>query len=360
MIKKILLTGASGEVGYEAFKELLKRKDQYDIRILNLDNKRERKIFEPYLDQIEVVWGDIRNPNDVCLAVEGVDAVLHVAGIIPPLADEHPALAHEVNVGGTRNILAAIQAQNPQPKMIYTSSISVYGDRLENPHISLGDSLQPSDGDEYARTKMEAEELIRQAGVPWTIFRLCGILTSRLKIQPLMFHMPLGTALEWCHRSDVGYALVEALEHEELLGRIFNLGGGERCQIKAKDFVYKMFSLYGLKPAALPAHAFAIKNFHSGYYTDGDELEALLHFQNHTLDGYFEAVMRQISAVQRFFVRLIPAWAVRKYFVRLSEPLQAIRENNRKLIARFYGSRRNFEILVREIQKSVRPMPDSV
>lgn len=360
MKKKILLTGASGEVGYEVFKELQRRESHYTICLLCLNNKRERKLFAPYLDTIEVVWGDLRNLSDVRQAVEGVDAVIHVGGIIPPRADEYPSLAREVNVGGTENVVSAIQARNPSPTLVYTSSIAVYGDRLMNPNISVGDPLAPSVGDEYAKTKINAEEIIQGANLPWTIFRLCGVLTSRLKIQPLMFHMPLGTALEWCHRSDVGYALVEALEHEEVLGRIFNLGGGERCRIKAKEFVYKMISLYGLKPSALPIYAFATKNFHSGYYADGNQLENLLHFQNHSLDGYFRTVRSQISALQRFFVRLVPTWVAQKYFMRLSEPLQAIRENNRKLVRRFYGSRHDFEVLVKKVQKTAHPMPDSI
>ena len=346
MKKTVLLTGASGEVGYEAFKELLKRKDKYKIRLLCLDNKQERKLFEPYADEAELIWGDLRNPDRVNLAATGVDAVIHVGAIIPPVADENPDLARAVNVEGTRNILSAIQEQSPRPKIVYTSSISVYGDRVENPYIRVGDSLNPSVGDEYAKTKIEAETLIQESDLSWAIFRLCGILTSRLKIQPLMFHMPLKTALEWCHRADAGYALVEALEHEEVWGKIFNLGGGEHCRIEAKDFVVKMFSFYGLKPASLPARAFATKNFHSGYYADGDELEEILRFQRSTLERYFETVRKQISAAQRFFVGLIPSWATRKYFENLSEPLQAIRENNRELIVRFYGSRRKFEALL--------------
>mgnify|MGYP002640177407 CR=1 FL=1 len=347
MKKQILLTGASGEVGFEAFKELLRREDHYKIRILSLDHPVERKLFKPYLDQVDIVWGDLRNPDDVRQAVAGVDAVLHIAALIPPLADHQPELAWQVNVGGTRSLLAAMQAQNPAPRLIYTSSISVYGDRLANPDIRVGDPLIPSDGDEYAKTKIEAEQLIQNSSLQWTILRLCGILTKNLKIQPLMFHMPLNTALEWCHACDAGYALVQALENDFVCGEIFNLGGGKQCRVSAREFIEEVLPLYGLERSVLPEHAFAIQNFHSGNYIDGDELEHLLKFRRKTLIDYYDTASLRVSPVQRFLVGRIPKAIVRNYLARISEPLKSIRENNARLIERYYGSRQIFEKLVR-------------
>ena len=273
--KRYYLTGASGAVGIEAFKELLRKNGRYRTRILSLDNHSERKLFKPYQDQIEIIWGDIRDQRVAETAVNETDVVLHVAGIIPPIADQNPELAREVNVLGTRNLVNAVRKQLKPTKFIFTSSISVYGDRLRNPDINVTDPLNPSDGDEYAQTKIEAENIIKSSGIKWSIFRLCGILVERMKIQPLMFHMPLGTALEWCHPSDVGYALVEAIDHNSILGKIYNLGGGEKCRIKAKDFIKVMFQAWGLEPEILPDYAFAIQNFHSGYYQDSSELNGI-------------------------------------------------------------------------------------
>ncbi len=86
----VLLTGASGEVGIETFKELLRRRERYDIRILSLDRKVEQQLFKPYRDQVDIIWGDLRNPEDVKKAVDGADAVIHAAAVIPPDADHHP------------------------------------------------------------------------------------------------------------------------------------------------------------------------------------------------------------------------------------------------------------------------------
>jgi nucleoside-diphosphate-sugar epimerase len=343
---RILLTGASGAVGFEAFKELLQRNQRYKVRILSLDSLVERRFFKPFRDKIEIIWGDIRDQKVVETAVNGTDVVLHVAGIIPPLADHKPELALDVNVFGTRNLVDAIRKQLKPPKLIFTSSISVYGDRLSNPDIYVSDPLNPSEGDEYAKTKIEAENIIKNSGIRWSIFRLCGILVERLKIQPLMFHMPLGTALEWCHPLDVGYALVEAIEHDSLLGNIYNLGGGEACRIKAKDFLKVMFPVWGLDSEILPEYAFATQNFHSGYYRDCSELNGILHFQRKTLEGYIDEVRKQISPIQRIIVMSIPNVLIRNYLLHMSAPLKAVKENNEVLIRRYYGSREKFNDLV--------------
>jgi len=349
MKQTVLLTGASGEVGFETFKELINRRDRYDIRILSLDRKIEHNLFEPYKNQVDIVWGDIRNPDDVKKAVQGTDAVIHAAALIPPAADHNPALAWEVNVRGTKNLLAAMNEQGPVPRLVYTSSIAVYGDRVRNPEIYVGDPLQPSLGDEYAKTKIEAEKLIQRSGLKWTILRLCGILTSKLRIQPLMFHMPLDTALEWCHSSDAGYALAEAIECDRLFGRIFNLGGGKHCRTKARDFIRNMLPLFGVKSTTIPEHAFATQNFHSGDYADGDELDHLLKFRRKTLKDYYDAIKRSISPVQRYLVGFVPSAIVRNYMLRMSDPLKAIQDDDPVLIDRFYGTRQAFDKLVREV-----------
>lgn len=342
-MKKVLLTGASGAVGFQVMKELLRRKDRYQVRVFSLDLPNERKLFKPYQDEVEIVWGDLRKPQVVCQAVAGVEVVLHVAGIIPPTADLYPDLAWAVNVDGTRNLVAACRQQPTSPKILFTSSVSVYGDRIENPGIMVGDPLNPSEGDEYARTKIAAEEIIQNSDLPYVIFRLCGILVRRLKIQPLMFHMPLETALEWCHDSDTGYALVQAIEEESLQGRVFNLGGGERCRTKARDFLKLMFPLWGLDAGILPDYAFATRNFHSGYYLDGDELDLILRFRRKTLQDYLRTMGECVSPLQRIAVRMIPKSIVRGWMLKMSEPLQAIRQKNDRLVRRFYGSKEIFE-----------------
>jgi len=342
MRKRVLLTGASGVVGFEVFKELLNRKDAYSIRVLNIDSKFERQLFQPYQQNIEIIWGDIRDAACVTKALKDVNAVVHAAGIIPPLADLNPKLACEVNVEGTKNIVEGIKAQPVPPNLLFTSSISVYGDRIEQPYIGVDDPLVPSDGDEYAQTKIEAENIIIASGIRYSIFRLCGILAKGFKIQPLMFHMPLNTSLEWCYPSDVGYALTQAIDEEGVINGVYNLGGGEECRIVARDFLQKMFAIWGLDASILPDYAFAVQNFHSGFYRDGYKLNRILGFRSKTLQDYLEMVRDKVSPNRRKLIRMVPRSIVRQVLLRMSEPLRAIRENDDLLIKRFYGSRNKF------------------
>ena len=351
MQKKVLLTGASGTVGFEVLKELLRR-DQYAIRILSLDRGYERQLFSQYQDNLEVVWGDIRNFQDVRKAVNGtgVDYIIHTAGIIPPLSEEKPALTQDVNVGGTENIIRAISQEDNPPKLFFTSSISVYGDRINNPYITIEDPINPSKDDVYAKSKVDAEGIINNSGLDWSIFRLCGVLANKLRIQPLMFHMPLDTALEWCHPEDVGFALVEAIKYPSLLRSIFNLGGGEKCRIKAGEFLKEVFNIWGLDVRVLPRYAFAIQNFHSGYYADSFHLNDILNFQKRNLQDYYNQVRSKVSPLQKFFIRLVPKNVVKQWLLGMSEPLNAIKKNNEALIERFYGSRRKFRELMMDAE----------
>ena len=87
MKKHILLTGATGTVGKEALKQLCE-KSQYDISVLGRDSSRNRKILEPYLDKITLIGIDLSKPNQIGKLEGSYDVVIHLAAVIPPIADE--------------------------------------------------------------------------------------------------------------------------------------------------------------------------------------------------------------------------------------------------------------------------------
>jgi len=290
---KILLTGAFGNVGLSTLKELIKK--DYKVRVFEVNNKKNRNIAKNFKDKIGIIWGDLRNKEDVNKAVQNQDIVIHLAAIIPPLADVNPSLAESVNVGGTRHILDSIKKQIHKPKLIFTSSIAVYGDRLYDPMIEVTDPLVPSKEDYYAITKISAEKLIRESGVDFAIFRLTYISSiEKLNLDPLMFHMPLDTSLEICDTKDVGLALVNAIECDEIWGETFNLAGGEQCRITYREHLNDMMELFGLGRNFLPDEAFAEKDFHCGFMNTV-ESQKFLNYQKHTLEDYYGEVKRKIG-----------------------------------------------------------------
>ena len=88
---RILLTGAFGNVGLSVLKELLDR--DHDIRILEIKNRKNLRISRKIQKDVEIIWGDITNKLDVEKAVKSRDVIIHLAAIIPPLADRLPELA---------------------------------------------------------------------------------------------------------------------------------------------------------------------------------------------------------------------------------------------------------------------------
>ncbi len=287
--EKILLTGASGAVGRQVLKQLVDSK-LYDVMVFDRKTRASMRLFNRYKKKIKLIYGDISNVDDLKPATGGVSAVIHLAAIIPPLADNNPELAYRVNVKGTKNLIESLRKNSENPFFLYASSVSVYGDRVDNPMIRIGDPLNPSDGDEYARTKIQAEEIIRNSGLKWSIFRLSAIMgVNNHKVSGLMFHMPLSTPMEITTPGDTARAFVNALNaREHLKSKVFNLGGGKECRILYSDFLSRSFNLFGLGKLNFPKYAFARRNFHCGYYEDGDDLNDILDFRQDNIESYFQ------------------------------------------------------------------------
>ena len=290
---KVLLTGAFGNVGKSAAEEIHKK--GYDLKMFDIPTKANLKLSKKYKKYGEIFWGDLRDKAAVNEAVENVDVVVHVAAIIPPLADKKPDFAKSINVDGTANIVEAMEKNKRPSKIIYTSSIAVYGDRRKNPFIKVTDALNPNDDDEYAKQKIMAEKIIRDSKLSWTIFRLTYIVSpEKLEMDPLMFKMPLDTKIEICHTKDVGKALANAIENDAIHGKTLNIAGGERCRISYKDYLDRMTEIFGLGKDFLPPEAFATSDFHCGYM-DTEESQRLLNYQTLSLEDYFNEVKRKIG-----------------------------------------------------------------
>ncbi|MBY9021431.1 MAG: NAD(P)-dependent oxidoreductase [Candidatus Lokiarchaeota archaeon] len=312
---KVLLTGAFGNVGLSTLGFLLEK--DYNIRVFEVYNKKNRKIAKKFNNRIEIIWGDLRNKEEVNNAVRNQDIVIHLAAIIPPLADNNPSLAESVNIGGTKNILDAMKSLEPKPKLIFTSSVAVYGDRRYNPMIEVSDPLAPSKGDYYALTKISAERLVRESGIEFAIFRLTYITSiDKLNMDPLMFHMPLDTSIEICDTKDVGLALVNAITCDEVWGETFNIAGGKKCRITYREYLNDMMDIFGLGRNFLPEEGFAEKDFHCGYMNT-DKSENLLKYQKHTLEDYYGEVKRKIGPKKHFMPAI--KWMIRLNLLKKSE-----------------------------------------
>ena len=343
MKPKVLLTGAGGNIGYATLQELLKT-NKYDITVFDLKSGRNKRKLKPLKDKIRIIYGDISEKRDLLPAIIDQDYIIHLAAVIPPFADDYPPIAYKVNTLGTQNLVELAEMFAPNAFLIYSSSVAIYGDRLDNPYIKTSDRLKPSEGDQYAKTKILAEKIIRKSKLTWTIFRLSAIFgIKNHKIGKILFHMPLETPMEITTVDDTARAFVKALEHkDDLTGKIFNLGGGEKCRILYREFLERSFRIYGLGKLDFPPEAFARANFHCGYYADGDILENILHFRHDTIESYFEQVEKGIGKTQKILTRSVHK-TVKNILLKKSEPMKALKEKNHEMIRRFFGKKANLQ-----------------
>lgn len=331
----VLLTGAAGTVGSQVLAQLCER-DDCRLTVFERDTKEIRKRLAPYSQQARCEFGDITDADQVAAICGGVDAVIHLAALIPPAADHQPDLANRINVGGTANLVQGLEARSPNAFFLYSSSISVYGDRLTNPDIRVGDPLCPSEGDEYAKTKIAAESVVQGSSLDWSIFRLTAIMGGH-QASPLMFDMPLATCIEIATPGDTARAFVKALDHRaELTGRIFNLGGGAACRMTYADFLNRSFEIMGLGKVRFPEGAFATRNFHCGNYADGDELNQILDFRRDNINNHFTAYDHSIPGWRKLAARLFRRPII-SHLLRRSAPWQAWRGKGPGF-RRFFGS----------------------
>ena len=172
-----LVTGGSGYFGSLLVQRLLAA--GHHVRVLDLNDVDDRP------SSVEFVRGDIRNPQTVARAVDGVDVVFNNVAQVPLAKDEE--LLRTVNVDGTMLLLSACRAAGVS-KVVHTSSSAVFGVPRTNPVLP---STVPSPVEAYGHAKLAAEWACLDAvrnGLDVTIVRPRTILGhGRLGIFGILF-----------------------------------------------------------------------------------------------------------------------------------------------------------------------------
>jgi nucleoside-diphosphate-sugar epimerase len=292
----VLLTGAAGNLGREALAALLGR--GHRVRTFELHTAHNRKILAPYASKVENVWGDLESPSDVARAVDGVDGIVHDAAITMPRSELAPERAERVNVGGTHNLLNAARASARAPRIVYASSMSVFGTTQPAlaPPRRANDATQPFN--HYSAHKLACEKLVRESGLPFCILRIAmspplapeGGDPEHLRF---LFAYALDSRVEYVHPRDVGVAQANALDSEAALGKVLLIGGGKRCQITTRELINGLFERVGV--GALPEEAFGPEPMFADWL-DTDESQRLLAYQAHTYDDALDEIARKLGA----------------------------------------------------------------
>jgi len=169
---RVLVTGSSGRVGALVAAEVRSR--DWGLRVL----QRGQTAPLPTASDIEVFRGSVTDPDLVRNAVRGVDAVCHLAALMPP--NENEAL-FEANVRGTFNVLEAIRTAEHPPRLVFASSDATYGTGLSRrPYPApIGEDVPPRPTNLYGVTKVLGEEMVRRYvdlyGLRAAILRYCWV-----------------------------------------------------------------------------------------------------------------------------------------------------------------------------------------
>ncbi|MBE6748008.1 MAG: NAD(P)-dependent oxidoreductase [Ruminococcaceae bacterium] len=307
--KTVFLTGSSGTMGFQGFKELYAKKDQYDIVLLNRGSQKNKDKFKAYENDpsVKLVWGDLTNYEDVLECVTGSDYVLHVGGMVSPAADYYPVKTQKTNVTAAQNIVNAVKAQPNADdiKVVYIGTVAETGDRNAPIHWGrTGDPLKVSVYDHYAISKIKAEAVFAESGLKhWVSLRQSGILYPAIlkNLEPIMYHVPINGMLEWATVEDSGRLLANVCGDdipEEFWRRFYNIGSGEEYRITNYEFEELLLGTLGLgSPKKLfDPYWFTTRNFHGQWYYDGDELEKYCHFRaNIPVKQYFKSMMDKVE-----------------------------------------------------------------
>ncbi len=169
-----LVTGGAGFIGSHLAERLLT--DGHDVRVLDdFSSGVEGNLgFAPAGSggRLEVMRGDVSDPEVAGRAVRGVACVYHQAAIPSvPRSIDNPAATHRANVTGTVNLLIAARDAGVR-RFIYASSSSVYGDTPTLPQLQ---SMTPAPLSPYAISKLSAEHYAR------VFHRIYGLPTIGLR-----------------------------------------------------------------------------------------------------------------------------------------------------------------------------------
>ena len=248
---KVLVTGAGGFIGSHLV-ELLVR-EGHSVRALTRYTSGNRKgnlelLPHEITDEVEVYPADLRDPEAVSKAVEGIDTVFHLGAIISiPYSYQHPEETIAVNVNGTLNVLQAMRQHDTRRGVIVSTS-EVYGSAKYVP-IDEKHPLQPQSP--YAASKISAEAISisfqRSFKTPVVIvrpFNTYGPRQSARAVIPTIISQALTrevvslgaihTVRDYTYAADTARGLMLAgmsQNSDSALGEVINLGTGHSITI---------------------------------------------------------------------------------------------------------------------------------
>jgi CDP-paratose 2-epimerase len=188
---RVLVTGGCGFLGTNLAAALKARGDEVVVfdNLMRRGSERNRDWLEG-LGGIELVRGDVREPDGLLAAADGCDAILHLAAQVAVTTSVvDPRTDFEVNALGTLNVLEAARASGRSPAVLFASTNKVYGGMEDLSIVEDGDRYAYADlplgvpesrtldfHSPYGCSKGSADQYVRDYsriyGLPTAVFRM--------------------------------------------------------------------------------------------------------------------------------------------------------------------------------------------
>jgi nucleoside-diphosphate-sugar epimerase len=154
----VLVTGGAGYIGAPLCRELLV--SGRSVRALDvLLHGQEPVALELERDGVELIRGDIRDPQARRRALAGADAVVHLAAVVgDPACAQDPELARAINVEGARALIEDA-GEAGVAHMVFASTCSNYG-RMADPEVAIDEDGELRPVSLYAEQKVAVERLL--------------------------------------------------------------------------------------------------------------------------------------------------------------------------------------------------------
>ncbi|MCI0871114.1 MAG: NAD(P)-dependent oxidoreductase [Chloroflexi bacterium] len=240
-MSKVLVTGGAGSMGRLVCARLAN--DGHEVLAFDLPAAD----FEGLHEGVTAVRGDLTSAEDVGSAVGGVDTVVHLAAILPPVADQQIDLTRRVNVEGTQIIVDALNANAPGARLVFSSSVSVYGKSQDEGELTVQQPYDPDDN--YATTKAESEQIVLNSGLDSCVLRISGVSIPVFQEPPEEWPFLPGQRIEFVHRDDAVNAIVSGVTAElDKSTRVVNVCGGPTWRMTGAEYVADYFNMIEVDP----------------------------------------------------------------------------------------------------------------
>lgn len=361
--KIVAVTGVTGTMGQETLKQLLNRGSRFKVRAFARPSEVNKEKMRKYADpNLEVVWGDLENYEDIKRLVDGADYVLHIGAMVSPAADKYPEKTLYTNIGSTLNMIKAIKAQPDPDKvhLVYIGTVAETGGRSYPIHWGrVGDPINPSIFDYYALSKVFSELAVYESGLKhWVSIRQTGQYPSAESAgeEPIIFHQPPNDVLEWSTSIESGICMANVCEDwvpESFWRKGYNLSSGAGYRLTCWELTDMTLEAFGISMKDLyDANMMAQYNFHGHYFSDGDALDEILHFRCIPAEQYWGGVrdeMRRMAANPMIAVMFPTAEQMKEHNIEIGHKkggtYWALENNEEDWIKAFFGSREKREAI---------------